>query len=336
MTSRNAGSLLLSLSLLGCAEPTPPEAKPAGAAIKTAAAVDPTLPVFLSVGEATVLGKLESILDIDVKDKPLRTFIMEVGKRIGVPMALDDEGLQNAMVEANAPITLRLHGASAASVLKLALDPLNLVASIREDVIVVTDKSSTKKSNIIRLYSIADLCVARKGGKYVERGNEIAKVIRESVHRDVWDDPGGGDATIHWIPGLLALSVSAPEDVHPEIALFLAGLRAVKGKSNALLKSTGMPAIDEVTAALEAAPPPDWAKQAANPAPAAFVGSNCASASPPDDAPAVSTAEAAARAADEARRIGERALRIALKLEVEWETKRAGSPEAKKEPAAPK
>jgi hypothetical protein len=337
MTPRIPGSpflpLSLSLSLLGCAAQVPPAASTApGEEKHDAVAEDPTLPLFVFEGERKVRRKLETIVDVDVKEKKLQAFVEEIGSKIGVPVILSESGLQNAMVEVDAPVTLRLKGASAIGALHCALDPLNLTFIINDDVLVVTDKSSTRRINILRIYSIADLCLARKGGSYVERGNEISKVIRESIDRDVWED-GGGDATIQWIPALLALSVSAPEETQPKVVQFLAGLRAVKGKSNDLLKSTGLPSLDEVTATLESPRPPDWARQAAAPANAAppVAGLDETSA-----ASAASAAEAAKSAADESRRIGERALKLALKLDSEWEQLRAARTESKKPAGAPK
>jgi hypothetical protein len=96
---------------------------------------------------------------MDFSETPLSQAIQFLGTQHNINIYLDETALANAMVDRDQAVTLQLTGISLRSGLRLLLDPLNLTYNIENEVLKITDKESTKKTNVVRVYPVADLVI---------------------------------------------------------------------------------------------------------------------------------------------------------------------------------
>jgi hypothetical protein len=303
----------------GCFEP--PRSTPQPAATKASNRPDRTADASGTPGGGIwsdpVTGRLVAALaipvDIEIKRLPVRIALEEIAAKAGLSIDVD---LSAAMVDKDLPVSVSARGRPLRLVFESALDPLNCTVTTRGGVLFATDKESVKKENVLVVYPVADLCVSGKEKTLSDCRPLLSRALRESVDRDVWDDPGGGDAVVQFDPGGLAVIVSAPFQTQLKVGTLFDTLRAARREAQALLKREGLPGLEEVLVMQST--------------PLRLFGADGPTEATPLLTPELvaTAAESARRRSDESRRLAEHALRLALKLEDDLAKLRSEKPVA--------
>jgi hypothetical protein len=112
-----------------------------------------------SEAELKIERALSKPITVDFKETPLREVVDLMKEFAGSNVVLDLNGLDEAGVDADEPITLSLDEVPLKSVLKLLLNPLELDYIIRNDVLMITSQTSTEEQLETRVYPVADLVI---------------------------------------------------------------------------------------------------------------------------------------------------------------------------------
>lgn len=91
-------------------------------------------------------------IDVDFNKTPLKEAVSAVAESTGLRFTFDPrvEGRER-------PVTLRLHGVRADSVLRLLLRPLDLGAAVRDGVLVILPEGLIEPHVAIRMYDLRDV-----------------------------------------------------------------------------------------------------------------------------------------------------------------------------------
>jgi hypothetical protein len=232
---------------------------------QTPRANDPTEPIDgREEQSAEMRAALSKWIDVDFEKVPFQQAVRKLSEQAGVSIVLDETSLANAMVDKNSVISLHVKRVRLTSALQLILDPLNLDADFRPDVVVIVDKESMKKTNVAKVYPVADLVIA-PGRSQGDLHALLIRITEDLIDRDVWE-PNGGDAQMEFFPNTLSMSVSAPLNTQRKVQSFFAMLRTCRSQTIQLLEERDLGKLEEVLVQLAAAPdapiklklPPDY------------------------------------------------------------------------------
>jgi len=189
---------------------------------------------------------LAKITSVEFVDTPLVEALASLGERHGLQILLDPASVENAGIDAHAPVTLKLDGLRLESVLALVFRPLELDWKIDNDLLLVTAKSEAENLLETKVYPVAELLAAAD-----DRSFDIAvlkQILTNSSYPETWDDAGG--------PGTVAslgevLVINAQRQVHAAIAALLADLRRSYGltSNDAATVSPSLSAVRRALAA---------------------------------------------------------------------------------------
>ena len=214
---------------------------------------DPTRPIDGREEQSNEMkAALSKWIGADFENVPFQQAVKSLSEEAGVSIVLDQTSLANAMVDKDTPISLHVKRVRLASALQLILDPLNLYAEFRPDVVVIVDKESIKKFNIERVYPVADLVVPTVR----TRGDLAPLLIRlteDLIDRDVWE-PNGGDAQMEFFAPTFSMGVTAPLDTQRKVQAFFSMLRTCRAQTVQLLEERNLGKLEEVLVKLADAP----------------------------------------------------------------------------------
>jgi tetratricopeptide (TPR) repeat protein len=113
----------------------------------------------ISPSEEKIRESLRKPITIDFKETPLRQVIDILKEFVGTNIVLDLQGLDEAGVDPEEPITLSLTDIPLRSALALMLEPLELAHVVRNDVLQITSQLSAESQLETRVYPVADLVI---------------------------------------------------------------------------------------------------------------------------------------------------------------------------------
>jgi hypothetical protein len=108
-------------------------------------------------GELKVLDGLDEPTACDFIDEPLSDVMDYFKQRHGIEIQLDKRALTAAGIDPNTPITRSVHGISLRSALALLLRDLDLMYTLRYEVLFITTKAEADLMGDVRTYPVADL-----------------------------------------------------------------------------------------------------------------------------------------------------------------------------------
>ncbi len=200
--------------------------------------------------EDATYRKMESQLDSTIlatlayEDADVVDVVKDIAKKARVTIVWDKDALK-AVSEDDRKISIELAEVKASNALNIVLDQVKLKKSYKNGVLYLTTEEKAQESTIIKTYDVRDITVKINdfpaprirlkaaddsgGGPIIEVPEEkpevdtddIVELIEDSVKAD-W----GGKATVKVVKGNLI--VTAPRNVHKEVATLLAQLRASK------------------------------------------------------------------------------------------------------------
>jgi hypothetical protein len=171
---------------------------------------------------ATVLNDK---MDVSFEGVSLMEALEFLGEYHKVNLWVDAAAIQEAGIEPDATVYLKMSGISLRSVLKLLLELRHLIAFTEDDVIKITSKMRAREQLRTRVYSIADLATSAE-----ERDSlmEVVMMVVQAAWRDAFgESPGFAVGVL----GDQAVVVRTNCVTHEEIVELFEQLRAVKTAS---------------------------------------------------------------------------------------------------------
>jgi hypothetical protein len=214
---------------------------------------DLTRPVTTDPDQTPAMTKaLASWIDVDFRQTPLDQAVESLSRQLGASIVLDEASLANAMVGRNQPITLTMRRVRLTSAFDAMLRPLNLEVDLRPDHLLVVDRESTRRTNVVRSYPVADLALDGNGRWVDPNATALIRLIQDMVDRDIWE-PNGGDALANFHARTVAVVVNAPPDTHRKVADFLRLLRLTRERTEALLADRRVTTLERALVELDQA-----------------------------------------------------------------------------------
>ena len=225
----------------GKAKTKPSQAKPAPAAPGRAeTSIDQ---------EARIRAVLTRPVTIGFNDCPLREVIDYVREYTSVNIILDPVGLDILSLDPETPVTLNLEQVPAKSVLNRLLDPLDLVAVVRDDVLLITAREMVEEIFVARIYPVVDLVALKTDDGCVVIAERLQELIQATVAPCSWED-NGGEAAIRYEAVSASFVVRQTIPVHDELSDLLRGLRVTAKELPTTIQSQGLPSKAQMDASL--------------------------------------------------------------------------------------
>ena len=159
----------------------------------------------------------------DFEKKPLAEAIAALARDAKLPLALDDDELKAAGVDAATRVSLRLRAVKLSTVLNLLLEPLELTYLPAKQGLRVTSMSAAENDVSTVIYPVGDLLLTQYSGE------ELTRVVESSIVPTSWADVGGaGKLKLQADQGML--EVSQYFDAHRQLEQLLADIRAARGR----------------------------------------------------------------------------------------------------------
>ncbi|MFO0897692.1 MAG: hypothetical protein U0836_09755 [Pirellulales bacterium] len=181
-------------------------------------------------GNARIRAELAKPTALEFAVTPLDKVAEQVAEAHGIPVVLDEKALEDAGKALGDPVSLASRGLTLGQTLRHALEPLELVAVPHNEALMITTAVEAEQSCLkIRLYPVSDIVSANPSGNSPADPETILDALLGTVAEDAWDEVGGpGSAS--YFPISQALVISQIDEVHDQIAQFLAEYRAAQAK----------------------------------------------------------------------------------------------------------
>ena len=165
--------------------------------------------------------RLQEKVSIDVKEKPTEDFLRELGEKHKVPVDLDPKIADVAP----GPITLTADGITLASVIHLACESQDLIATMEKGRVLVMSKDADREKMIVRDYSLAQL------GAGIDL--QVLSVALTEMTSGPWKDvEGDGGEIAAFNPQTFRIRQSRA--VHAELQTIFEQITAATGRARPL------------------------------------------------------------------------------------------------------
>jgi len=147
----------------------------------------------------------------------------------GVPIVLDDRGLEDAMVDpSTATVTLSIRGITLESALNLILRQVDLTWTITDEVILITTREREEHMLVTRVYALHDLMAPPSG-----REARLDKLIQDFFGNTNLDQPIRPPGFVYpvIVAGKPMMVVAQTPRQHREIVAMLRALRGIAGQA---------------------------------------------------------------------------------------------------------
>lgn len=158
----------------------------------------------------------------EFQEEPLESVISIVSEKMGVPISIDQAGLEENGISRDMLCELNVKDLTLRSTLDSFLDQLELCLTISGEQLVVTSRDAAEQRRLLRVYWIDGL------GLPSNDASSLMQLIQSSVNPDTWEELGGPSSispvglTPRQRPGLM---VATTLDTHMEIESLVQVLR---------------------------------------------------------------------------------------------------------------
>jgi hypothetical protein len=181
--------------------------------------------------EKVLERRLAAMVSVECDGTPLNKVIDDLRDSQHINIVADMPAMQEAGVNLETPVTVKLDQVSLKTALKRILQQVKLTYVVKDEVVLITTQPHACKPRAIT-YAVADLTVPTKRlpGKHNTRTDiwmtegALIKVITSTIEPNTWSKRGGL-GTIDYFPLGKALVVHQTPDIHEKIGDFLAFLR---------------------------------------------------------------------------------------------------------------
>ena len=183
--------------------------------------------------EKKIRAVLQQPAEFEFKNTPLGDVVEFIRKQYGITVQLYSEALAADGRGVETKITKSIRNTTLGNALRLLLDEHELTTVVKNDVLLLTTKSSASQpENLsVRTYQVHDLVVAPNDPTASQPDfDSIIDLLTCSVRPSDWSDNGGtiGFLRSYTGPGMLVLVATHDEEGHREIEQLLKSLRAAR------------------------------------------------------------------------------------------------------------
>jgi hypothetical protein len=171
---------------------------------------------------------LDSSLDLDFTDTPLKDVIDYLEKKLGIPIQLDTKALTDAGITGDTALTFKLKNVAARVGIRDLLESKGMDFVIDHEVLLITVTDTATMKTVTELYPVGDLVGSPDFsalGK--DPYDALTEAITTAVRPSSWD-ANGGPGSIAPFAVCKVLVVSQPEDGQREIQELLSSIRSVR------------------------------------------------------------------------------------------------------------
>jgi hypothetical protein len=179
--------------------------------------------------EQALRGQLKS-QGLDFSDTSLEEVVGYIQEEYDIPVQIDTTSLEEIGIDPQEPVTVRLHGISLRSALRLMLKHLQLTYVIYHEVLMITTPEAAEAELLTCVHDVRDLMA---GPKDVGGADALVNTIVKCISTETWAKNGGGEAAIEFLkPGLLVIAQTRA--VHEEVRGLLETIRNVQKQAPAV------------------------------------------------------------------------------------------------------
>ena len=195
--------------------------------------------------DQAIADKLRAIkITIDMQNAPLTAVVEYIREISGLNMVIDTKAIEKPEEQM---ISIKVADIVLDGALKLILGPKNWAHAVQDGTVIITSAEALKKRVKLELYDVQDLTYGiqdfpgvdislsqetigtqvafEEGKKAVFTGDDLANLIKNTIHKEHWEDAEGKSCQFQ--NGLLIVRNSV--DVHKAVRKFLSDLRATTG-----------------------------------------------------------------------------------------------------------
>lgn len=107
--------------------------------------------------EQDILAKLNKTIRLNFKGTPLRNMVQFIGDELKVPVYLDTVAISDEGLATDEPITFASKNMTVRSALKIILDRLDLVWTVRREVLFFTSATAADEETFAKVYDVSDV-----------------------------------------------------------------------------------------------------------------------------------------------------------------------------------
>ena len=173
---------------------------------------------------------LKSPTRMEFIETPLSDVIDYLKSYHHIDIQLDNRALTDVGIGTDTPVTKNLKDVSLRSALRLMLRELGLTYVIQDEVLMITTPEEAESRLTTVFYPVADLVTFRdKSGERWSDFDSLIEMITSTVKPTTWDAVGGPGSIcpIELANKTEGIALSQTQEVHEEIAEFLAQLRTL-------------------------------------------------------------------------------------------------------------
>lgn len=181
---------------------------------------------------------LQTEINVDLNAVPLRVAIESIAEKCKIQAYINVPELDLLGVDIDTPITMSIEKGSAADLLALILDPLDLAYSTRSIGLEITTKDAVDADPVVAYYDLAWV---------IDRSDDAKAVldaIEQTIHPDSWIS-NGGTSTLQCVGRVLV--VAAPDSTQSHIESFFANLARFRTANTPASVDTPAPGAKPLT-----------------------------------------------------------------------------------------
>jgi len=159
----------------------------------------------------------------EIVETPLNTVVRKMNDELGVNIVFDEIALDDAGLASNCKVNCVFDRISLQAALATMLEPVELVAMIRGEVILITtyDRYEWLTPNDTRVYDVGDLVKNRDF-------SHLVGLCYQVIAPETWDEVGGpGTVATYSTQGKSMLIINHTDGIHSQVSQVLRNLRAV-------------------------------------------------------------------------------------------------------------
>ena len=151
--------------------------------------------------------------------------MLDISNKADIPIVLDTRALDGVGIGTDTPISQNLKGISLRSALRLMLQELELVAIVRDEVLMITTVEDAESHLSTTMFLVRDLLGPPHAAG--ADADSLIELITTTVAPDTWDEVGGV-GSIEYFELIDALVISQTSDAMDQIAPLLSKLRKIR------------------------------------------------------------------------------------------------------------
>ena len=174
--------------------------------------------------------RLQQRIKMDLVDVPLAYVAEQVGEKIGAQILIDHPSVEDLGIDAGDLVSVQLNDVSAATALDFVLDPLDLTAEPRHEVIWITTQVEAAEDMQTMTYNVADLIGYwdLDGKEQRDDGPLIKVLMRETKGPWFAADGVGGTIAYYSTSGSDLMISRQTAENHRQVSQVLADLRTIR------------------------------------------------------------------------------------------------------------